>query len=320
MNETPLNTNPFLWCLQILWCLQKSKRSLRTITSITCGLVGSLVFPLSAFTQPVSDGITGTQVTPNLTINGIPSDRIDAGTQRGGNLYHSFTKFDVANNRGVYFSNPSGVTNIFARVTGGTNSNILGRLGVLGSANLFLLNPKGIILSPNASLDVTGSLVLTSADRIYFADGTTFSAVSPEPTSLLTSSIPIGLGFGNNARNVQSNALESQFAAPLTIIPKNGGDFLVSNGLLTAPSGKIQQGNGNSSVGIILQTPSTASNNSSIFLNGLGASGLRLFFSGQFALLFSASNAGGGSGATTITNLISNRAPLLIGLFSIKRT
>ena len=41
----------------------------------------------------------------------------------------------------------------------GNPSNILGRLGVLGEANLFLLNPNGILFGSSASLDVQGSLV-----------------------------------------------------------------------------------------------------------------------------------------------------------------
>ncbi|NKB18726.1 MAG: filamentous hemagglutinin N-terminal domain-containing protein [Pseudanabaena sp. CRU_2_10] len=118
---------------------------------------------IAAFAQPataqlIPDRTTGTQITPNLTIKGIPSDRIDLGTQKGNNLFHSFREFNIGGDRGVYFSNPTGVTDIFARVTGGNPSSIFGRLGVLGTANLFLLNPQGFLFGPNASLDLNGSL------------------------------------------------------------------------------------------------------------------------------------------------------------------
>jgi filamentous hemagglutinin family protein len=267
--------------------------------AITYSLLSS-----AAIAQPISDGTTNTQITPSLTINGIPSDRVDAGTLRGSNLFHSFTSFDVANNRGVYFSNPTGIASIFARVTGGNLSNIRGRLGVLGNANLFLINPNGIVLTPNASLDVAGSLFLTSADRIQFADGSTFSAVSPEPQSVLTSSVPIGLGFGRNAGNVQSNALESQFTTPFAIVPRSGGDLLFINGLLSTPSGKIQQGNGNNTVGIILNTSTTSNTNSSTFVNGLGTRGLNLFLGGQLLLFSGSINSDGGNDASRIDALI----------------
>jgi filamentous hemagglutinin family protein len=51
----------------------------------------------------------------------------------------------VLEGRGAYFANPVGVKNILSRVTGANRSDILGRLGVLGNANLFLINPNGIV-------------------------------------------------------------------------------------------------------------------------------------------------------------------------------
>ncbi|NJP20341.1 MAG: filamentous hemagglutinin N-terminal domain-containing protein, partial [Hydrococcus sp. CRU_1_1] len=97
-------------------------------------------------------------VQPNVILNGIPSDRISGGARRGINLFHSFREFNIDEGRGAYFTNPSGVENILSRVTGTNHSNILGTLGVLGNANLFLINPNGIIFGQNASLDVKGSL------------------------------------------------------------------------------------------------------------------------------------------------------------------
>lgn len=76
-------------------------------------------------------------VTPNLTINGIPSERIDGGAVRNTNLFHSFQEFNIGNGRGVYFNNPAGIENIFTRITGQNVSKILGTLGVLGNSNLF---------------------------------------------------------------------------------------------------------------------------------------------------------------------------------------
>ncbi|HAG85311.1 MAG TPA: hypothetical protein DCL61_30235, partial [Cyanobacteria bacterium UBA12227] len=85
-------------------------------------------------------GSEGSVVTPDLLIREILSDKIDGGAIRGANLFHSFTEFNVGEGRGVYFANPTGIENILSRVTGGNASHILGRLGVLGEANLFLLN------------------------------------------------------------------------------------------------------------------------------------------------------------------------------------
>ena len=75
---------------------------------------------------------------------------IDGGARRGANLFHSFQDFGVDEAGSVYFLNPEGVTNIFSRVTGANRSDILGTLGVRGSANLLLMNPNGILFGENA--------------------------------------------------------------------------------------------------------------------------------------------------------------------------
>ena len=97
------------------------------------------------------------QVTPDNTLRNESSvvntrdetsDSIDGGAVRGQNLFHSFQEFNVDAGRGVYFANPEAVNNIFSRVTGNNVSNILGTLGVDGAANLFLINPNGIVFGP----------------------------------------------------------------------------------------------------------------------------------------------------------------------------
>ncbi|MDZ8034979.1 filamentous hemagglutinin N-terminal domain-containing protein, partial [Nostoc sp. DedSLP04] len=85
------------------------------------------------------------------------SDRIEKGAIRGTNLFHSFQEFNVDSGRSVYFANPVGIENILTRITGSNPSNILGKLGVEGAANLFLINPNGIFFGKNASLDIQGA-------------------------------------------------------------------------------------------------------------------------------------------------------------------
>ena len=136
-------------------------------------------------TPDTSLGSEASSLTENLVIRGLPGDRVDGGAQRGPNLFHSFWQFNVAAGRGVYFSNPAGVNNILTRVTGNNPSQILGRLGVLGNANLFLLNPNGIVFGPNASLDVAGSFVASTASALALGESGQFSATTPDSSTLL---------------------------------------------------------------------------------------------------------------------------------------
>ena len=115
-----------------------------------------------------------------------PFDRIDGGASRGNNLFHSFEKFNVDTGQTVFFANPNGIENIISRVTGGSRSQILGTLGVLGGANLFFINPSGIIFGPNAKLLTGGSFVGTTSVPFRFGEQAFFTSSLPYSPQLLT--------------------------------------------------------------------------------------------------------------------------------------
>jgi len=142
-------------------------------------------------------GVEGSVVTLDVMIQGLPADQIDGGAIRGANLFHSFSEFNVGAGQRVYFANPTGIDNILSRVTGTDVSDILGTLGVNGGANLFLINPNGIVFGKNAQLDVQGAFVASTADEWVFENGT-FSATNPQAPPLLTINLTPGLQYGSN--------------------------------------------------------------------------------------------------------------------------
>jgi filamentous hemagglutinin family protein len=171
----------------------------------------STLFLLPAQSQIIPDETLAeerSQVRP-ATIRGVESDRIEGGARRGEHLFHSFERFNIGAGRGAYFNNPAGIENIFGRVTGNLPSDIQGALGViregttdtLGTANLFLMNPNGIVFGQGARLDLGGSFVGTTADAIGFGDRGVFSATLPDvpsqvlmvnPSAFLFSQFPTG--------------------------------------------------------------------------------------------------------------------------------
>ena len=216
-----------------------------------------------ATSQIVTDTTLGNEnsrLIPNVNINNIPSDQIDGGAIRGSNLFHSFQQFNVGEGRAVYFVNPAGINNIITRVTGGSGSNIMGTLGVLGNGNFILINPNGVVFGANAKLDVGGSFLASTASSIKLSDGSFFSAAELQSPPLLNINVPIGLQFGQTpgqiivrgtGHNVQDKDARTvdrtnrnvglQVASGQTLALV-GNNITLEGGNLTAAGGKIYLG------------------------------------------------------------------------------
>ncbi|MEO1094599.1 MAG: filamentous hemagglutinin N-terminal domain-containing protein [Cyanobacteria bacterium J06638_28] len=209
------------------------------ITSLLGVLGSNVCLTTPAFAQLIPDDTLGQEssiVTPEL-IQGLPATLVEGGAERGANLFHSFTEFNVNTGQQVYFANPAGIDNILTRVTGSNVSNIDGLLGVDGNAHLFLLNPNGVIFGPNARLDVNGSFTTSTAISFAFADGGEFSA-TPTGNELLSVSVPLGVQFNDQPQGsiTHQGDLAVGLGQSLTLL----GDTVTSEGALTATAGTVQ--------------------------------------------------------------------------------
>ncbi|MEH2347601.1 MAG: S-layer family protein [Nostoc sp.] len=222
------------------------------VTSLCLGLIsgiliGGMIFPANA--QVTSDGTTNTVV--NSSGNNF---NILNGIEKGNNLFHSFSNFSIPTGGSATFDliNTPNIKTIFSRVTGGNVSNIDGLIQTLNGnypASLFLMNPNGIIFGQNASLNIGGSFVVTTANSIKFADGTEFSAVNGNNSPLLTMSVPIGLQLGANAGAIQVQGAPANnffFRMPtLSTLPNQtlaliGGQIDINSANLSAPDGHVE--------------------------------------------------------------------------------
>src|SRR5438132_240994 len=115
------------------------------------------------------------------------------------NLFQSFSQFNLINTESATFTGPSTVHNILARVTSGGPSSIDGAVNSsIPGANLFFLNPAGVMFGAHAQVNVSGSFAVSTANYLKLADGGKFNT-SLGGRDVLTSAPVSAFGFLTSA-------------------------------------------------------------------------------------------------------------------------
>jgi len=167
----------------------------------------------------------------------------DLGEQHDGNLFHSFKLFGIGKDETATFTGPDSVKNVITRVTGGSRSEIDGTLrSTIPGADVWLLNPSGVMFGAGSKLEVPGSFHASTGDYLGFADGDLVRFYAdPSRPSVLSTATPTKFGFlsarGAAAIAVDRTDLEVPDGEALELV---GGDIsLTRNASLLAAGGHV---------------------------------------------------------------------------------
>ena len=224
----------------------KSMKTIKTNTLIrTSSLLLIITFffgptALSEVTLDGSMGATGALSGPDYQITE------DLGQRAGNNLFHSFGRFNLNSAESASFSGSADIQNVISRVTGGQESFIDGSFrSTIPGANIYFLNPSGVVFGENATLDVQGSFHASTADYLKFKDGVKFENGEAIASSVLTVAAPEAFGFLDNtpasidilgkANNI-NQALDVADGETLSLV---GGNISIVNNGLSVSNGQV---------------------------------------------------------------------------------
>jgi len=215
-------------------------------------IITTLIFPVHA--EIVTDGSLGTvqKLTgPNFVIEAC------LGQQVGNNLFHSFETFNLESSEQAIFQGPATTEQVISRVTGGNPSRINGGLSLnMPHADLYFINPAGVVFGENAQLNIPGSFYVSTADYLKLGQTGRFDAKNPA-NSTLTVAPPSAFGFLDVPTSITVDKSYLQVIAPTeaiidalregTEIPSNtlaliGGDIFIHGETTIQNDSVIRQG------------------------------------------------------------------------------
>jgi len=163
----------------------------------------------------------------------------DFGQIKGYNLFHSFQTFNIQSSETATFSGPDTINNIIIRITGDETSCIDGQFkSDLPNATIYLLNPNGVMIGKNASVDTMASLHISTADYLVMEDAEPFIVNAAQP--VLSISQPVGFGILETGVGIiditHNEQIEISTGETISLI---GSEINIKNSHITASEGQI---------------------------------------------------------------------------------
>lgn len=213
-------------------------------------VASALLFAGSAGADVVRDGRVGS-AGPGAVATEAASGgglryliRESDGQRAGQNLFHSFTRMDLNSNETAVYQGGAGIRNLVTTITGGRSS-IDGKIrSEIPGANLFLINPAGVVFGENATVDLSGALAVSSAHQLIFSNGDVM-ATSGAPPAILSVADPVGFGFldAPAAISIEGSRIQLTRNQSLSLVGGNldltGGRSDGESAFVSVPSGRI---------------------------------------------------------------------------------
>ena len=194
----------------------------RALTALVAAILGCMVSPAKAQIQGVpssSSQFLGTTVQ----VNGTDSV-ITGGTQRGRNLFHAFSQFDLSGGSATFDGvGTSGVQGIYGRIhqSGQSTLNGLIRLQNWSGSNpeLMLMNPFGFVVGSDFASSGLSSFSLLATDAMLFENsaGQVFAFDMAITSSGLNVSDPNWVDADFVGAITDSSYPDGQGGAPITV-------------------------------------------------------------------------------------------------------
>ena len=202
-------------------------------------LIGLIIILFTAINSPAEVILDGSWGRHDALTGPQFDIRAELGDQVGNNLFHSFERFNLDAGEIATFSGPNHLENVISRVTGGTASTLNGTIrSTIPQANMYFINPAGIVLGEQAKIDVPGAIHFSTADTLQLGKEGQFAATHPQ-TSLLTTAAPTAFGFLTDSPHSISIQGSQLSVTPGKTVSFIGGDIEFNQSQLQAEEGQI---------------------------------------------------------------------------------